>query len=156
MKTEHRFPGLLKVFLPAVLLLAVSCRQSLDMPPVVVSKASCVLTSQSGSFEHAGVTFRCRNTGDRQMVSLEVSFIVFSDASGGNPLYGSNVVTAEVAAVLQPGQTGTFEISLDDQLAYLPDRPFVIDYFYVRKVTFDDGTVWTDMYGLYHAGSTLP
>lgn len=153
MKTEHPLSGAFKMLLLTVLLTVSSCRQELDMPPVVVSRATCILTSAGGGFEHAGVSFKCRNTGSRQTVSLEVSFIVYTAATGGNPLYGSNVVTAEVAAALQPGEADTFEISLDDRLAYLPDRPFVIDYFYVRKVTFDDGSEWSDMYGLYHAGS---
>lgn len=147
------FLGIAMLLSGMVLLPVTACRQDLDLPPVIVSRATCEFSSLDGGFRHAGVSFRCRNTGTRQIVSLEVSFIVYADESGGNPLYGSNVVTAKIDAALQPDQLELFEISLDDRLAYLPDKPFVIDCFYVRKVTFDDGSEWNDAYGLYYAGS---
>lgn len=136
----------------AVLLLA-GCRQTLDVPPVIVSKPVCLLSSVYDSFSYAGVSFECHNTADRQLVSLSVSFHVFSDASGGNPFYGSNAVTADVSAVIPAGGTATFEISLDDRLAFIPSEPFFIDCFYVSRATFADGSSWSDPAGLYYAGS---
>ena len=150
-------PGkrMLLLFSVMLMLLSAGCRQTADMPPVIVSQADCLLSSQNNTFKLAGVSFKCHNTGDKQISRLEVSFLVFTDASGGNPLYDSNVVTAAVDASLAPGESGTFEISLDGRLACIPAEPFFIDGFYVRKVVFADGSDWSDPYGMYYAGSLI-
>lgn len=137
------------------MLLSAGCRQSVDMPPVIVSKAACLLSSQNNVFELAGVSFRCYNADTRQIATLEVSFLVFTDESGGNPLYGSNVVTASVDAPLAPGETGVFEVSLDQRLALIPTKPFYIDCFFVKKAVFADGSEWSDPLGTYYWGSPL-
>lgn len=146
-----------EIFLSCVssvlLLFSSGCRQNADMPPVIVSKPVCLLESVHDTFSYAGISFECHNTGSRQLSSIEVVFHVFSDASGGNPFYGSNVVKAEVPAVLQPGGTGTFEISLDGRLAFIPSEPFIIDCFYVSRAVFADGSEWSDPAGFYYAGS---
>lgn len=137
------------------MLLSAGCRQTVDMPPVIVSEPVCLLSSKSNTFRMAGVSFKCHNADSRQVETLEVSFLVFTDSSGGNPLYGSNVVTASVDAPLVPGETGTFEISLDQRLARIPSEPFFIDCFYIEKVVFSDGSQWSDPLGMYYAGSLL-
>lgn len=159
MKTDNAFPGAgLRAFisvllLSATLLILAGCRQTMELPPVIVSKPVCLLVSAHDTFSHAGVSFKCSNTGNRSLSSLEVSFLVFTDAAGGNPLYGSNVVRAEVAAALAAGETSSFEISLDDRLACIPVTPFLIDGFYIRKAVFADGSEWRDPLGMYYAGS---
>lgn len=155
MKTDNLLFILMETFLFLLLFFTTSCRQALDEPPVIVSKPACLLTSTHGTFSHAGVSFRCHNTGCRKISSLEVTFSVFTDEKGGNPFYGSNVITAAVHADLSAGASGTFEVSLDENLAFIPDKPFLIDFFYVRKVIFEDGSQWSDLLGMYYAGSTL-
>lgn len=158
MKTENVWNVMKQMMLTclslSVLLCVVtSCRQLLDQPPVLVSEPVSGLSSVHGTFHHAGISFECSNIGSKEIVSIEVSFLVFISRDGGNPFYGSNVVTAEVSSDLASGASGLFEISLDDRLAYIPAAPFFIDCFYVREVTFSDGTAWTDPLGLYYAGS---
>lgn len=130
--------------------------QEVTVPPVIVSTPVCLLSSSEGNFRHAGISFECHNTDSRAICSMEVSFIVYTDESGGNPFYGSNVISALVTADILPDASVTCEISLDSKLARIPDEPFCIDYFYVTKVVFADDSAWADPYGFYYAGSLLP
>lgn len=136
--------------------LAGGCRYEVSQPPVLVAQPVGLLSSAEGNFQYAGLSFRCCNTGSRRISSLCVSFIVYTDETGGNPFFGSNVIHAEVAVDLQPDESATCEISLDDKLTGIPETPFVIECFYVTKVTFADESEWTDPYGFFYAGSLLP
>lgn len=136
--------------------LAGACRHEVPLPPVLVSQPVGLLSSAEGNFQYAGLSFQCCNTGNRRISSLCVSFIVYTDETGGNPFFGSNVINAEVVADLLPGTSAQCEISLDDKLTCIPETPFVIECFYVTKVTFADDSEWSDPYGFFYAGSLLP
>lgn len=155
MKTDKRLQNrILEVILWLGLLpLTAGCRQEITMPPVLVSEPVCLLSSAGGNFRYAGVSFEVCNTGTQKIVSMEVSFVVFKDEKGGNPFYGSNVLNAVISLDLAPSSSAPLEVSLDPRLAVIPETPFVIDCFYVTKITWDDGSEWTDPYGLYYAGS---
>ncbi|MBQ0167652.1 MAG: hypothetical protein KBT02_11155 [Treponema sp.] len=162
MKTETvKFPGKRKeyiklgMYMLVVVFSMVSCRQMLDSPPVVVSQPVCLLSSEHDTFQFAGISFECCNIGSKTVSSMEVSFLVFISEDGGNPFFGSNVVTSDVSMNLASGVSGLFEISLDSGLAFIPSEPFFIDCFYVRKVHFSDGSEWADPLGIYYAGSML-
>lgn len=150
------FLRLRKTVILCLLFILFSCRQDADVPPVLVSDPVCMLTSATGSFQHAGLSFECHNTGSRQISTIDVSFVVFRDETGGNPFYGSNVVSARIAADLAPGTSAVYEVSLDSRLARIPAVPFVIDCFYVTEITFADGSDWSDPLGIFHAGSLMP
>ncbi len=155
MKTDKRIPGRMLEMMLFLSLLPVmaGCRQEMTMPPVLVSEPVCLLSSACGNFNYAGVSFECHNTGSQKIVSMEVSFIVFTDEKGGNPFYGSNVLNASIGLNLAPASSAVCEISLDSRLAEIPETAFVIDCFYITKLTWEDGSEWADPYGLYYMGS---
>lgn len=130
--------------------------QEAECPPVIVSDPAGQLPSAVSSFQFAGMTFVCNNTSAKRIRSLEVSFIAYTSKAGGNPFYGSNVITALVTADIPSDSSATCEISLDEHLACIPGKPLFIDCFHVTKVAFEDGSEWTDPYGFYYMGSLLP
>jgi hypothetical protein len=101
-------------------------------------------TSNPPYYNYSGIEFSLSNKTTKPMTKIDISCFVYSAADGKNPFIGTNKISARFTDTISSGETKNFAVSLDSRLCGLPGDPFVIDFLTVPKVTFADGTVWTD------------
>jgi hypothetical protein len=80
---------------------------------------------------------------------MEIDFSLF-DPITKKPLSMSgphfSVVCRET---IDPGEEIDLRISLDFFIHYIPDSPFLIDNFSVRRIYYTDKTTWEDPFGIF-------
>jgi hypothetical protein len=141
------------VFLSAVLgVLVLSCAPQSD-PPYVVTRPVCATGEHTGYYRFAGIEFTFFNTSGTAVSEITVSFALFDAQTKKNPLTGSNKFSLTLRGTVGPYEKKEMIIPLDDYLYLAPAQPFIIDLFYIAKIAYVDGSVWTDTYGIYHTGS---
>jgi hypothetical protein len=79
--------------------------------------------------------------------------MVYDTATGDNPLIGSNIINASFSEMILAQTTKECIISLDQYLYIAPTEPYLIDFFYVSEINYDDGSQWTDRNGTYYTRS---
>jgi hypothetical protein len=141
-------------FLTGAALLFVSCVISgKDTPPYSISRPVCVLGSDAPYYDFAGVTFTFRNTGDKQIIKLDVSFRIYDADTKKNPLIGDNRITASLNNTIDAGESSDLVVPLDGYIVVEPAKPYLIDFFYIAACYYSDGSVWRDKYGTYYVSS---
>jgi hypothetical protein len=124
-------------------------------PPYVITQPVCVAGERPGFYRYAGIELYISNTSDIAISELTVSFALFDAETGKNPFAGSNKFSLTLRGTVMPYDKKELIIPLDDYLYLAPRRPFIIDFFYIAKIEYADGSVWTDNHGIYHTGSQL-
>lgn len=137
----------------ALLVETFSCSLFMEQVPFVLSKAECILESESGGFSLAGIRFFVWNLHDADISSMKAVFSVFRDESGGTALSCGTVLSVEMDCIIKPGEMETFEVCLDRFLLEVPDEPLYVDHCYLQEVVYSDGEKWYDPAGLYSIGS---
>lgn len=152
-------PPVIRIFFTLCLLMSVllffSCGNFFETPPFVLSPPECVLSSQSGNFQFAGVKFSVWNMSQSEITSISVVFSVYenengsSPFSGGNPFTGGNIITASLDCSILPGEQEDFEAGLDPYISKIPEKPYYVDFLYLESVEYADGQTWQDPAGTH-------
>ncbi|NLK46676.1 MAG: hypothetical protein GX297_08515 [Treponema sp.] len=137
---------------------SVSKNSSAGHTPFVISIPECKIGSLPGCYAHCGVHFSYTNTSTKDVERIKISCMVYSDKNGTNPFIGSNHILADfpdegISNNIASGESRNFILNLDPYIYSTPAAPFFIDYFFVRKVTFTDGSTFEDPFGTYHVKS---
>lgn len=133
-----------------VCLLMTGCR--LFQPqqlPFTVSKPQCVIGGNEDYYAVAGIVFMFYNTGAKEIKRIEISCMIYDADTKTNPFIGSNLIKAGFNESIGSGEQKELIIPLDRYVYRVPDKPFLIDHFFIRKLTFSDGSVWEDKTGAY-------
>lgn len=142
------------LFLVSSLFIATSCSTTgLIECPYIIPEKQFELGEREDFFEFAGASFSIFNDSDKDISSFVVSFMVY-DAEGNNPFIGSNCIVKNFNERIEAHRTEKFAVSLDSYLSQLPKDEYVLDFFYVQKITYSDGSVWSDPFGM-HASSEV-
>jgi hypothetical protein len=136
----------------SVLILA-SCKLIADSaPPYVVSKPGSYCVEKSGYYVFAGIEFSFLNTSEKAVTDITVSCMVFEPETLRNPLIGSNIIKTSFAGYIPGGRKKDLIISLDPYIYAAPEKPYIIDFFYIARIVYDDGSSWEDPNGIYYTG----
>ena len=117
--------------------------------PFIVSKPACEIGGNEDYYAIAGIIFTFYNTSAKDIESIEVSCMVFDSEYKNNPFIGSNLIKAAFHEHIKSGDHKELIIPLDRYLYHAPDKPYLIDHFFVRKLIFNDGSIWEDKTGVY-------
>jgi len=120
--------------------------------PYAVTKAECRLGEIENLQRFAGIYFTFYNNTDKSVRSFTVSCLVFDSTGEGSPFIGSNVISSQSSGIIAPNSGQEINISLDKYINQVPIEPYIIDFFYIKKIEYMDGSVWTDPYGLWMQG----
>ena len=120
-----------------------------EAPPFVITKPVCETRERSGYFRYAGIVFNFMNTENKVIDEVTVSFSLYDSATNENPFIGSNRFEITKMNLLLPNENKEVIISLDQYIYYAPLTPYLIDFFYISRIHFTDGSIWEDIYGLY-------
>lgn len=154
-RNASRFFSLLSFYalMLAVLVGCVLPEDSPTPPPYVIGKPSCVVGEREGCYLVAGIEFDFFNVAETDITSLDISAMVYDRDTRKNPFIGSNRVLASLTGGITAKTKVTLAIPLDAYIYVAPTDPYIIDFFYVSRIDYSDGTSWFDSDGTYYTGS---
>ena len=136
-------------FLPLCCLVAACTMFSAQQIPFTVSKPECVIGGNEDYYAVAGIVFTFYNTSAKKIKRIEISCMLYDAETKNNPFIGSNLIKAVSNETIESGEHKELIIPLDRYLYRIPDRPYLVDHFFIRKLTFSDGSIWEDKTGAY-------
>ena len=140
----------IRLFIILVVLSLPSCADLIsESPPFIITTPVCELAGSSSEFTHAGITFYFQNKSDKNIDNITVSFMLFDAKTQANPFMESNMFEIKKYAFISPGENTKITLSLDKFIYISPTEPYLIDFFYILRIEYDDGSLWEDKYGVY-------
>lgn len=116
--------------------------------PYVVDDMRIELGEKEYVCNFMSANFNFYNSSEKDVDNFSVSFLLF-DEDGNNPFFGTNRIISDCKIQVAKKECAEISIALDDYLTTVPENPFEIDYFYVKKINYTDGTTWEDLFGMY-------
>lgn len=130
----------------AFLLLFSGCQlMAREKTPYLVSAE--MVMEDSADYEVAGLNLYLMNKSEKEIQSFTVVFFLF-DEDGNPPEYMKNTLVLSINTQIDAGESFETCLSLDGYLYSIPQEAYQVDYLYLSKITYADGTVWSDPYGL--------
>ena len=135
------------------LFLLVSCSTSLginafEKKSLPYALTARMVTDASNVYEVAGIDFTFLNRSDKAVKSFTMVFFMY-DEDGNPPAIGNNGVKIEIDVDVAAGECEDDLISLDRFMYEIPDSPYQLDYLYVSRILYEDGSEWSDPFGMY-------
>lgn len=129
----------------AFLFSILSCSQLYTAVPYLISGEMRI--NEEGKKEMSSFAFKFKNCSEKDVFSFTVSFFLFDE--DGNPVMnGSPKISCIIREDILSGDTLDSSYSLDDFLNFIPENPYKVEYLYVSKIIYSDGTEWSDTLGL--------
>ena len=119
---------------------------SLDSVPYVIS-GDFEMEDGSADYSICGVNFYLLNQHEKDISKITIVFFLF-DQDGEPAWQCRSKISAEVMLNLESGESTNFCISLDQFMNSVPEELLLVDYLYLAKIEYEDGSVWEDPYGL--------
>ncbi len=116
--------------------------------PYVISNPHVELGELEDSYNFAGMHFSLFNESEKTIEDFTMSFMLY-DSDGNNPFIGSNCIVSKCTWKMNPGAVTDFVINLDPYISSVPEEAYLIDYIYLREISYTDGTSWKDPFGMY-------
>ena len=117
-----------------------------DYAPYVIS-GDFVMEEGSSDYSVCGVDFFLVNKSSKDIKSFTIVFFLFDQ--DGEPAYECrSKISVEIEKYVDAGESISFCMSLDRFLNSIPSEPLIVDYLYLSKIEYEDGSTWEDPYGL--------
>ncbi len=122
----------------------------LSQPPPFMYQSLKVSTEKCANFDYAGIIYSIKNFSDKTIIGMNISFFLY-DASTGSPMpdAGKNYFEIIYKGNIQAKEEIEIASNLDGIFWYEPETGLKAEIFHISSVTFDDGSVWNDHFGLY-------
>jgi hypothetical protein len=101
----------------------------------------------SSDFDIAGLDLSFLNRSERTVNEFSIVFYIFDEDGEPASLCRSNVVLS-VKCELLPGEKIEKCLNLDSFFSVVPDEEYSLDYVYISRIKYADGSVWKDPFGL--------
>ena len=121
-------------------------KDSYDVIPYV---ADCEFVMEEGASDYSicGVNFFVLNKSEKNICSMNIVFFLF-DKDGEPASECRSKLSFETEKTIAGGTESSFCIPLDQYMNAIPSEALFVDYLYLAKINYDDGTVWEDPLGL--------
>ncbi len=136
-----------KSFLLLFLLTLCSCSLFAKESCPYLVNGSVRLVSETGEFEAAGFDLFLVNKSVKTINNFTLVFFLF-DEDGEAISNGRCNFVISVSKIVEAGKSLETCISLDPYLSEIPECPYEVDYLYISRVEYEDGSVWEDPLGL--------
>jgi len=140
---------LVAFLLPFLVLSGCSTLESLSCP-YLIDNAHVEIGQKYTYHKYAGAYLTVFNDSKKTIQNYTVSFMLY-DSDGSVPFTGTNCVVAKSDSKILPHEEETFIVNLDSFISFVPDEPYVMDFIYIREITYTDGSLWKDPFGMYAA-----
>lgn len=149
------------LFILFILFSLSSCSSVLnDDCPYLIANKNCEITNSNIDDENeeingfAKLKFAFFNGADKTVKSFTLSFMLY-DSDGNNPFIGTNNISETFNLEVNPKESKEISFSLDKYLSIVPSEPYQIDFMYVKKIFYTDGTEWSDPFGMYSSREVM-
>lgn len=134
-------------FAAGFVLLCASCAMSVSLwNPYCVTDSYVVVGKEDGFFNLAGAYIDIVNNSEKEIVSADISFLLY-DAQGNPAGSPTNKMECNVDLNLLPCEETEVVISLDKMLGAHVEKKYNLDFVYLTKIVYEDGTCWVDPMG---------
>lgn len=118
---------------------------SLERSPYTIN-ADFVMDEESSVYKICGVELSFSNLAAETVKEFEVVFFLFD--SDGEPAYECpNRLAFSIEREIGSNEDFSVCLSLDSYMTFVPQSLLEIDYLYVSRITYADGSIWVDPYG---------
>lgn len=108
--------------------------------------ADFVMDEESDEYKICGADITFYNHSLITVKEFELVFFLFN--SEGEPASECpERLTFYIEKEIGPDEDFKICLNLDSFMNFIPEAPLEIDYLYVSKIVFSDGSVWEDPYG---------
>lgn len=116
-----------------------------DVP--YIAEGRMEIDENSGDYEIAGLNLFFMNKSEKNVSEFTVVFYLFD--VDGEPISGgkSNIVLT-VKESVSSMESLRCCVSLDKYFSIVPETAYAVDYFYVSRIVYENGDVWTDPFGM--------
>lgn len=109
--------------------------------------ADFVMEDNSSDYQVCGVDLYFLNKTEKKINEFTVVFYLFDE--DGEPISeGKSNIVLNINREIEENQTFFDCISLDKYFNYKPDSNCLIDYLYVSRIVYEDGSLWNDPFGM--------
>lgn len=105
-----------------------------------------MMIEESGDYEVAGLSLYLLNKSDKAIESFTLVFYVF-DENGNIPAGMRNNLVFDVVYGVEANESVETILCMDKYMNTIPEEPYQIDYLYLSKINYADGTSWSDPFG---------
>ena len=147
MKIVRRKIYRILLFMMLLILFGTGCKTySLEKIPYVMT-GDFVMEESSADYSICGVDFFLLNKSEKEIKSLTIVFFLF-DKDGETAFECRSKISAQIEKDISAGEDCSFCMSLDNFMNSIPSEYLIVDYLYLSKIEYQDGSVWEDPYGL--------
>jgi len=147
MKIVRRKIYRILLFMMFLILFGTGCKTySLEKIPYVMT-GDFVMEESSADYSICGVDFFLLNKSEKEIKNLTIVFFLF-DKDGEPAFECRSKISAQIEKDISAGEDCSFCMSLDNFMNSIPSEYLIVDYLYLSKIEYQDGSVWEDPYGL--------
>ena len=147
MKIVRRKIYRILLFMMFLILFGTGCKTySLEKIPYVMT-GDFVMEESSADYSICGVDFFLLNKSEKEIKNLTIVFFLF-DKDGEPAFECRSKISAQIEKNISAGEDCSFCMSLDNFMNSIPSEYLIVDYLYLSKIEYQDGSVWEDPYGL--------
>ena len=145
-KNNSFFVKQLTLLLSSFFILSCSA-YSQETAPYVIN-GNFVMEDGALDYSICGVDFYLLNKSSKEIKKINVVFYLFD--KDGEPAYECrSKISGEIEKTIEAGGESNFCMSLDNFMNLVPADPLVVDYLYLAKIEYEDGSLWEDPFGLF-------
>ena len=106
----------------------------------------CILTDESEIYDYMGLELKVQNKADVKIKGITIVFFIFDE--DGEPTSNiKNNIVLNIHCDIPPNATLEDCISLDNYVYVFEDMEYSVDYLYISKIDYTDGSSWQDPFG---------
>lgn len=117
-----------------------------EIIPYLVS-GDFVMEADSEDYSVCGLDLLLVNQSEKDISEFSIVFFLF-DKDGEPAGECSNRISFDIERFVDAGGALKKTISLDKYMNNIPEELLFVDYLYVSKIIYADGSVWEDPFGL--------
>ena len=106
-----------------------------------------VMEEGASDYSVCGVNLFVLNKSEKNIRAINIVFFLF-DKDGEPASECRSKLSFELEKTITAGEEISFCISLDQYMNTIPSDELFVDYLYLAKITYEDGSVWDDPLGL--------
>lgn len=136
-----------KVFICLIGLLFSGCKSFGNTKTPYAISGEFSIGDETQNYAICGIQLNVFNKSELEIKNITVVFYLFD--SDGEPIdTGRNNIVLSVGVDILPKESKEICISLDEFMTGIPDEIYSVDYLYLSKICYEDGSEWTDPFGM--------
>jgi len=117
-------------------------------PPYFITEKSINVGEYENVYSFVGASILIYNNSKKNIEKMTITFNLY-DEDENYVGYGTNVICTDFTGSIEPKASKKIIINLDDVLGTNVNEGVQMDFVYIKQITYSDGTVWSDPFGLF-------